>query len=143
MIAHSIHKKSVAQTLAATNGRNLRTFLLMQQFEAQEIGARIQLARKERGLTQEELAEIASFSKRSLQDYEAGLTIPYRHFRELARLLKRPVEWFLYGDQEDAAEERIEQLREIVREEIAAVRSDLAEILALLEDDPVPRKQSA
>jgi hypothetical protein len=32
-------RQEVAQLAAATNGRNFRTFLLMQQFEAQEIGA--------------------------------------------------------------------------------------------------------
>lgn len=76
------------QLVAATNGRNFRRFLLMQQFEAQEIGARIKQARLEAGLTQEELAALSSVSKRSLADYEAGQTIPYRHFREFGRLLK-------------------------------------------------------
>lgn len=50
-------------------------------------------------MTQEDLAAIASFSKRSLQDYEAGVTIPYPHLPELGRLLKRPSEWFLYGEE--------------------------------------------
>jgi transcriptional regulator with XRE-family HTH domain len=104
---------TAAQKLAATNPRNFRTFLLMQQFAADEIGARITQARKERGLTQEQLAEMASFSKRSLQDYEGGVTIPYRHMQELARLLSRPQEWFLYGEQEQAsAGERLEQIDE-------------------------------
>jgi transcriptional regulator with XRE-family HTH domain len=91
----------------------------MQQFEAQEIGERIKQARLEQGLTQEELAVLASFSKRSLQDYEAGLTIPYRHLSELSRLLNRPKEWFLYGTDTFAALNE-ERLREIVREEINA-----------------------
>ena len=107
------------QVAAATKSRNFRTFLLMQRFEAQEIGERIKLARLERGLTQEELAEMSSFSKRSLQDYEGGLTIPYRHFRELSRLLNRPEEWFLYGGEALAAFDE-ERLRGIVREEIEA-----------------------
>lgn len=70
----------------------------MQQFNAEEIGARIQQARNERGLTQPELAEMASFSTRSLQDYETGVTIPYRHLREIGDLLQKSVDWFLYGD---------------------------------------------
>src|SRR4051794_7778235 len=71
----------------------------MAQFEAKEIGARIAQARKEAGLTQEELAELAPFSYRSLQDYERGLTIPYRQLRDISKLLGQPVEWFLRGDE--------------------------------------------
>lgn len=48
---------------------------------------------------QEDLAAISSFSKRSLQNYEAGVTIPYKHLAELSRLLRKPMEWFLYGDE--------------------------------------------
>lgn len=82
---------------AATNDRNFHRFLLMAQLEAKAIGARIQQARLEAGMTQEQVAEIATFSKRSLQDYEGGVTIPYRHLREIGQLLDRPVEWFLHG----------------------------------------------
>lgn len=82
---------------AATKGRNFRTFLLMTQLQAREIGARLALARKEAGLTQEQVAELSGVSKRSLQDYEAGVTIPYRHFRELASIYQRDVEWVLHG----------------------------------------------
>jgi transcriptional regulator with XRE-family HTH domain len=85
----------------------------VQQFAAEEIGARIQQARKERGLTQEELAEMASFSKRSLQDYETGVTIPYRHMAEISRLLGRSVEWFLYGD--EAAETQADLMAKVDR----------------------------
>jgi transcriptional regulator with XRE-family HTH domain len=82
------------------------------QFEAKEVGGRIALARNEAGLTQETLAEMASFSKRSLQDYEAGVTIPYKHMREISRLLAKPVEWFLHGESDSAREtaETIEAL---------------------------------
>jgi transcriptional regulator with XRE-family HTH domain len=121
------------QELAATKARNFRTFLLMQQFAAKEIGARIALARNERGLSQEELSDMASgFSKRSLQDYEAGVTIPYKHLRELGRLLKKPEEWFLYGDdneQEAPDAPSDERLREIFREELG----DLVQILERIE----------
>lgn len=87
---------------AATTTRTFRTFLLMSQLQAKEIGARIALARNERGMTQDEMGEVATFSKRSLQDYEAGHTIPWRHMREISRLLNRPTEWFLHGDEQQA-----------------------------------------
>ena len=97
---------------AATSARNFRTFLLVSQLEAKEIGARIALARKEAGLTQEQVSQMSTVSKRSLQNYEAGTTIPYRHMRELSAMFDRPVEWFLHGQlpEEDAV-----TLAEIVR----------------------------
>lgn len=113
---------AVPQKLAATNERSFRTFLLMQQFAAEDVGARIAQARNESGMTQEELAEIAPFSKRSLQDYEAGTTIPYKHLRFLAKILKRPVDWFLHGDQEE------QEIQSRVLEELAALRADLADL---------------
>lgn len=83
---------------AATKDRNLHTFLLVAQLEAKAIGARLAQARREAGMTQVQVSEVSTVSERSLQDYEAGVTIPYRHFRELAGVYDRPVEWFLHGD---------------------------------------------
>lgn len=94
----------------------------MERFAAREIGARIAQAREERGLTQEQLADMAiGFGKRSLQDYEAGVTIPYKHLEELGRLLRRPTDWFLYGDNHS----------EEVEERLARIEEQLAELLEL------------
>lgn len=100
-MAHVKRSRPATQEPAATNSRNFRTFLLVAQLEAKAIGERIAKARLEAGLTQEALAEMATFSKRSLQDYETGVTIPYRHMREISGLLDRPVEWFLHGEKEE------------------------------------------
>lgn len=75
----------------------------MTQLEADEIGERIRQARKELGLSQEQVTDLATFSKRSLQEYEAGNTIPYKQMAEIARLLKREVAWLLHGDPAPAA----------------------------------------
>jgi transcriptional regulator with XRE-family HTH domain len=99
--------------------------------EPTEIGARIRVAREVAGLTQEELARAASFSKRSLQDYEAGAVVPFKHFRELGRLLERDTEWFLHGDATRLADEEIRQLQE----EVQALRDQLDEVLALLRNE--------
>jgi transcriptional regulator with XRE-family HTH domain len=126
---------TAAQKSASRISRSVRRLRLVEEFEAREIGARIAQARRERGLTQEQLAEMGSFSKRSLQDYEAGLTIPYRHLRELGRLLKRKPEWFLYGPEPEQPLEALAELRELVEdlrdpikellEELRAARSKL------------------
>lgn len=82
----------------------------MSQFEGKAIGARIAQARHEAGLTQEQVADIASFSKRSLQDYEAGVTIPWANMREISALFHKPVEWFLHGETEQIDEQRLTRL---------------------------------
>jgi len=98
--------------IAATNTRSFSRFLLMSQLQAKEIGARIALARNEHGMTQEELTELASFSKRALQNWEAGASVPYRHMQEISGLLNRPTEWFLHGErQTDADSETPVELR--------------------------------
>jgi transcriptional regulator with XRE-family HTH domain len=82
---------------------------------AEEVGVRIAQARHACGLTQDELASLAPFSKRSLQDYEAGSTSALRHLRDLSLLLGRPVEWFLYGDRQELLPgDRLERVEEKV-----------------------------
>jgi transcriptional regulator with XRE-family HTH domain len=112
---------------AATIDCKFRTFLLMTQFEAKAIGSRIALARDEAGLTQEQLAEISSFSKRSLQDYESGKTIPYKHMREISELLNREVPWFLHG--EPSIERGLGEQLEAIRQCLANIEARLDALL--------------
>lgn len=124
---------------AATNERDFRKFLLVAQFEAKAIGARLASARHESGLTQEQLAEMASFSKRSLQDYEAGETIPYRHMREISGLLGRDVEWFLHGERPQATEDELASIADRLRSLEGQVADSVAlmrRALELLGDQP-------
>ena len=70
------------------------------------LGRRIARARHEAGwMTQKTLAELLCVCKRSVQAYESGATIPYRHLHRLAEIFERPASWFLYGDEpaEDSA----------------------------------------
>lgn len=100
----------------------------MQQFEAQAIGARIRQARKEAGMTQGELAEVCSFSTRSLVDYETGVTIPYKHLTELGAILRRSVAWFLHGAEADRPPEEDEALADRMTAVEAQVRELVAEL---------------
>ena len=135
------HRWGTAQKHAATNGRNFRTFLLVSQFEAQAIGARIALARNEQGMTQEELAGAASFSKRSLQDYEAGITIPYKHLRELGVLLDRPVEWFLRGEPDGLSSDRLQGVESQLAEALDRLRTVEALLRDGHEEPPQPHEE--
>jgi transcriptional regulator with XRE-family HTH domain len=123
----------MTQKSVATNPRTFRTFLLMQQFAAQEIGSRIAQARREHGgVTQEQLAELLNVSTRSVQDYEGGVTIPWKHFQQMARILDRPVEWFLRGEvgeptSNDEIVERLERIEELVALLVQATGSRAAQ----------------
>ena len=137
---------------AATKARNFSSFLLMAQLQAREIGARIALARNEAGLTQEELCDLATFSKRSLQNWEAGANIPYRHMQEVSGLLGRPVEWFLHGEQpggddsESPVELRLSELADAVRvltRQVQQGSEDVAARLLAIERQLQPTNASA
>lgn len=110
---------------SATELRSFRTFLLMQQFAAQEIGARIAQARKEAGdMPQHELADALGVSTRQLQNYEAGATIPWKHFSQLEQIFERPLTWWLRGEEEPlTAQSEVLAELQVVRnlvEELAA-----------------------
>ena len=85
---------------SATKSRSFRTFLLMQQFAAKEIGERIKEARRQAGLTQDELADLVEVTTRTIQAYEAGDIDAYRKLNKLASVLNREVSWLLHGDEE-------------------------------------------
>jgi transcriptional regulator with XRE-family HTH domain len=137
------HRKTATRKSAATNARNFRTFLLVSQFEGQAIGARIALARREAGLTQEQVGDIATFSKRSLQDYEAGVTIPWPHMREISALLGKPVEWFLHGEPDEISTDRLQGLEDQLEETLERLRR-VEELLrgdGAGEEPPQPREE--
>jgi transcriptional regulator with XRE-family HTH domain len=120
---------AATQLVSSQNAKNFHTFLLMQQLAAKEIGQRLALARKEAGMSQEDLAELVDVSKRSLQNHEAGTFIPYKHFRAYAEALNRPVGWFLHGDAtpEEGAEDAVERIETQVLELAAMREEDRAE----------------
>jgi transcriptional regulator with XRE-family HTH domain len=84
--------------------------------DARSVGRRIAQARHEAGwMTQKTLAELLCVCKRSVQAYESGTTIPYRHLHRLAQIFERPSSWFLYGDQPRGTNSREDQDGEIVK----------------------------
>jgi transcriptional regulator with XRE-family HTH domain len=101
------------------------------------IGERIARARKESGLTQEELAGLVGVSARSIQGYEAGTVVPYRHLSELAKVTNRELSWILAGDQPaDLPLEVVERLVTLVEEvagEAKRIRSVAERLERLLE----------
>ena len=73
-----------------------------------EVGRRIVQARNEYPegkITQEELAELAGVSQRSMQAYETGEVIPYRKMRDIAEALNVSTSWLLHGEDENSDNE--------------------------------------
>ena len=110
------------KNVSATDARNLRTLLLLSVFEPEVIGDRIALARKEIGLTQEELADLVGVSTRSLQGYESGDVVPYRHMGKIAEITQKEVTWLLHGASEtvepaqlDRIESQLAEIRELLQ----------------------------
>ena len=88
---------------SATKSRNLRK-LLHEYMEAAannnlaDVGERIAQARKEAGLTQDELSDLIGVGMRQIQYYEAGESNPYRTLRRIAEATGQSVGWLLHGD---------------------------------------------
>lgn len=121
--------------LSATEARNLRTLLLLNVFEPEEIGVRIAQAREKAGLTQEELGDIIDMSTRQVQNYEAGDSKPYKKIKEIAAATGVTVEWLLGTEpSEQAAEagadlaERLDRLAQAQERHEALLRELLQEI---------------
>jgi transcriptional regulator with XRE-family HTH domain len=110
----------------------------------ERIGPRIAQARREAGMTQAQLADELGVTTRSLQGYEAGKVIPYRHLHRLAEATGRTREWFLRGDSEaevTALGEVGERLVALV-EQIAAEAERIAEAASHLEASLGRRERS-
>jgi HTH-type transcriptional regulator, cell division transcriptional repressor len=86
------------------------------------IGRRIAQARREAGLTQEELARLIGVTTRSVQGYEAGNVTPFRHLRKLEEATEKPRGWLLYGDGGNTAN-------------VGEVATKLAELVAQIAED--------
>jgi transcriptional regulator with XRE-family HTH domain len=103
----------------------------MRQVEAGGIGRRIARARKERGLTQEELAALIGVSPRSIQGYEAGSVVPYRRLSRLAAVCNRDIGWLLEGDTTNE-HELVERLLSVI-EELSAEAKRIGAVAERLE----------
>ena len=75
-------------------------------------GTRLAAARKEAHLSQRTLAAELGVSVRTMQNYEAGRFVPYRHLDALSRLLGRSPSWLLYGREQPDTDRLLASIRE-------------------------------
>ena len=84
-----------------------------------QVGRRIARARKEAGLTQQELAERVGVTRRSIQGYESGSVAPYRHLDQLGAALGRSPQWLVSEQPEPGVTPELKaELRVLVREQL-------------------------
>ena len=73
----------------------------MDAYLQREICQRIRKARKEAGLTQEDMANLLSVTTRAYQNYEKE-RVPFRSLAKIAALTNVSQEWLLRGDVPEA-----------------------------------------
>jgi len=76
-----------------------------------QTGRRLASARKDAHLSQETLAAELGVTLRTVQNYEAGRFVPYRHLSSLTRLLGRSSSWLLYGEESPRIDELVTKSR--------------------------------
>ncbi len=93
-----------------------------------EIGARIRVARKERGLTQMQLADKVGVSFQQIQKYETGKDrIFVERLQQIAKALDVPMAYFFeeYGDKDFSSKlvpKEVKELLPLSKEEVVIVR---------------------
>jgi transcriptional regulator with XRE-family HTH domain len=81
------------------------------------IGARILQARRESGLTQRELADLLGITSRSIQNYEAGRIIPWRHLSHIETITRKRAGYLLHDeDGGGALDATISQLLSVMQQ---------------------------
>ncbi len=96
-----------------------------------DIGKKIQKAREEAGLSQEELASRLGYTQAALSNYELGKRRLYlANIEQIAKELNKPLSYFLEESAVSANEEQGEPLDEI-----------MSEIIKLLSELPTEERQ--
>lgn len=107
----------------------------MAQIEERMVRARIKQARKEAGLTQQQLAELLEVIPRSVQNYEDpgdnGRT-PWGKINAIAKATGRTSEWILHGDEVVASPLELQQ-------QLDRVEGKLDELLSAVGGEVLPR----
>lgn len=87
---------------AAINFSRSRSLQLV-ELEHARIAKRIKQARKEAGLTQQQVADLLGVIQRTYQNYESQTAprIPWDRLNDIARVTSVKVEWLLHGDSPD------------------------------------------
>lgn len=98
----------------------------MDEAPSKGVGARIARARREAGYTQAELAQQLGITTRSIQNYESGAIIPYRHLARIELLTQKRRGWLL--DEDDTGAGAFSEVLETMRQEMVVMQKRLDEL---------------
>jgi transcriptional regulator with XRE-family HTH domain len=93
--------------------------------EQRAVGERIAEARREAGKTQRELAAELGVTVRSIQNYEAGVVVPYKHLRRIETLTHRQPGWLLSGAADGDVAQSVVHLQETLAQHQAILDEHL------------------
>jgi transcriptional regulator with XRE-family HTH domain len=98
--------------------------------EKLRVGRRVAEARRRAGFTQRELAEALGVTVRSIQLYESGSVIPYKHLRRIELLTRTRPGWILgeNSDHDAALLLTLEGVREALRQHQELVAEHVEEM---------------
>src|SRR5262245_9665042 len=102
--------------------------VLMVADEQASIGARIAEARRHAGLTQRQLADYLAVTVRTIQNYEAGVTVPYRYLRTIESLAHKRPGWILEGGEDIDLAKTISKLHEAMERHHLLMQRHLEEM---------------
>jgi transcriptional regulator with XRE-family HTH domain len=126
---------------------------MLRRLESEErraIGRRVARARRENGLSQRGLAKELGVTVRTIQNYESGRVVPYRHLHVLDRLAGKPRGWILDGDAgnlrlaHDVAHlaALVERNQQEMTRNLVTLQSNLAQLRHRLEETAARRERA-
>lgn len=104
---------STRTTDSATKARILRKLSAMAEINRSGVCQRIATARREAGITQEDMADMLDLSTRGYQAYEAD-RVPFRRLDQIAEITGVTKAWLLHGeDVPPASVDLLAEMREV------------------------------
>lgn len=105
-----------------------------------ELGEKIQISRKKKGMSQEDLANVLNVSRQAVQKWESGVSNPeLNKVIELGRVLDVSLDWLLSEKDETKEEVVIEEKTQDSLEEIAPIQDEASSVE---KTEPVIRKEN-
>jgi transcriptional regulator with XRE-family HTH domain len=101
--------------------------------EQREVGERIAEARRHGGLTQRELAALLGVTVRTIQNYEAGVAVPYRHLRTIESVGRKRPGWILEGGEDSDLRATISSLQRAMEQHQELMQRHLQEMSVHME----------
>ena len=96
--------------------------------ERQQIGRRVADARRAAGLTQRELADALGVTTRSVQHYESGTVVPFKHMRRLERVTMTRPGWILGDTDSPELQDSLDGLQAAIRRHQSLMADHLEEM---------------